>query len=69
MKKICLLLKNMLRMTLAAITLIVGAYLVIDWYDHPTHLGNLLIAAFILYDVVIRFLIKVDYGEKDMLKK
>lgn len=56
----------MLRMTLAAITLIVGAYLVIDWYDHPTHLGNLPIAAFILYDVVVRYLTKVDYGEKDI---
>lgn len=64
MKKTFQLIKNMVQMTIASLALIGGMFLVIDWYDNPTHAGNLFIVALALYCLVIRFLTKIDYGDK-----
>lgn len=50
-------------MTMAAISLLVGIWLVIDWYDNPTHIVGLLIGALNLAHIFLRFLTRVEYGD------
>lgn len=56
--------KNMIQMTIAAISLLVGIWLVIDWYDNPTHIVGLVIGALNLAHIFLHFLTKVEYGSK-----
>lgn len=45
----------------AAMVLLFALLLVSDWYDHPDHVYSLLFSGFILYKIVLRFIIGVEY--------
>lgn len=59
---------NAFQMIGAAMALLLALILVTDWYDHPDHVYNLLFSGFILYKIVLRFIISVEYGNKGDLQ-
>lgn len=55
---------NMAKMIIASLSLLASLFLIIDWYDHSSHVFNLSLAGFILYKIVVRFITGVDYGDE-----